>query len=759
MRWMYVVDNIIWSLQLGDNKDDLKSVLVGEVQNTSAHMADSWGNFSEWSRFQFNFDSANECVNDLPDRDAWPEGIRVDIQACREMGMESRFLDMLEFGSDLLLESMPVFDVTRENYKSALEEVDAVVTMINEQKESGVIQYPSNDALLVSSMGVVTKKLEPGQTGKPKLRVVVDAAESGINDCIRDMPFIMPSINDVVGSAKLGWWAAKFDLKDGFYHIPVQPKLTSLLGIKHPQEGRFATYRYLCFGLKCAPFLFQGTMCQLRAMLLSKGILHDCAVLVYIDDWIIMGATEELVRVNMEYFDKAMTSLGFKLHPTKREGPTQSIEYIGFLLELARARLTVTSDKRLKILAHAQALMEQVKQKEWDLAYADTVVGKLSAVAPVVQGGRAALDPFYQARGCMTQWWSNPQGKTPKGARVRLAGKSSKGQGISETLAQQCQEGLQFWLERLSEEEGALIRLFVFEDGSLAVWGRGVFPRDKPFRVPRPLPGITVIPVVSDAASVGYAFYFGWPWETPSTGSVHLNLWSPSDSVKSSNWRECMTLVYAAKKLESVHKGGNCFVIFISDNQCAVAMATHLHSRSAQIKLIASQLRAALKDAGASSTGFHLPGVLNVHTDRPSRAGEALFAQLRPHARLVQYVKAAVQDIRRVSFKEATGTISFPSLFPDGHLWVIVPAPHDREACIRQALECRSRDRLALALPEADYSDNRWSPIVSRLRRIQPIHQSIPLYATPQVASCALWNHDIRIGCGLTGKWDIWMVA
>ncbi len=47
---------------------------------------------------------------------------------------------------------------------------------------------------------------------------------------------------------------AKFDFKDGFYHIPVHPKLSSLLGIKHPKSGKLAVYRVLCFGLKCAPF-------------------------------------------------------------------------------------------------------------------------------------------------------------------------------------------------------------------------------------------------------------------------------------------------------------------------------------------------------------------------------------------------------------------------------------------------------------------------------------------------------------------------
>ncbi len=75
-------------------------------------------------------------------------------------------------------------------------------------------------------------------------------------------------------------------------------------------------------------------------MLLDKGLLFDCALLVYIDDWIIMAATEELVRANMQSFDTV------NLHPTKRDGPTQSIDYIGFLLMLAKAILTIMITKK-----------------------------------------------------------------------------------------------------------------------------------------------------------------------------------------------------------------------------------------------------------------------------------------------------------------------------------------------------------------------------------------------------------------------------
>jgi hypothetical protein len=54
-------------------------------------------------------------------------------------------------------------------------------------------------------------------------------------------------------------------------------------------------------------------MVQLRRMLLNNGLLHDCSVLFYIDDWIIMGASEQLVRNKMAAFDKAMSELGLSL--------------------------------------------------------------------------------------------------------------------------------------------------------------------------------------------------------------------------------------------------------------------------------------------------------------------------------------------------------------------------------------------------------------------------------------------------------------
>ena len=119
------------------------------------------------------------------------------------------------------------------------------------------------------------------------------------------------------------------------------------------------------------------------------------------------------------------------------------------------------------MLAHVRQLLAQVEEGSWDFAYADSVVGKLSSIAPVVVGGRSALAPNYQARTLVASDWPNPNGKTPRGARIAVQGKSKKGRGIPQELAEQCKQGLLFWEDRLSKEKPPPVKLFVFKDGSL----------------------------------------------------------------------------------------------------------------------------------------------------------------------------------------------------------------------------------------------------------------------------------------------------
>ncbi len=330
----------------------------------------------------------------------------------------------------------------------------------------------------------------------------------------------------------------------------------------------------------------------------------------------------------------AMTELGFCLHPTnliiKRDGPAQIMEYIGFLLNLAWARLSITADKRDKIKAHVSELLPQVVDGLWDVALADTTIGKLSAIAPVVAGGRLAIYPFYQARILAAAKWSNPIGKGPPGAKAKAAGSNPTIVTIPKALWEACANGLKFWKERLDLDDTPECVLFIFEDKSLAIWGPDVFLVGRPFQIPRPFSGLSVLCFVSDASYCGFAFYLGVPWEPPQPGSIVVGLWDPEKSTWISNMREGLTVLYAARSMGTGRADkGPSFAVFVSDNTCAVAMANKLYSRSKAIQSVASDMCMALKKANAQSAGVHLPaaGKLNVYTDRPSRVGEAMYAE------------------------------------------------------------------------------------------------------------------------------------
>jgi hypothetical protein len=753
VRWLYEDKGRIFELVLGPDGESLVSNYVKLAEHVGANMADPYGRAMQWSKFPFEFDKAQVDLNTCDvGASRWDAGIHVDIGRCRELGMSQRFVDALDNGVDLLLDKVPLFDITRDNYKSALEELEATTRMVEEQAATGVVQLPFDEVKVVNSLGVVTKKLEPGQTGKPKLRVVVDAAASGVNECIRDMPFPMPGISDVVRSSFLGWWAAKFDLKDGFYHIPVNAKLVPLLGVKHPSSGQFGAYRFLCFGLKCAPFFFQGTMVELRRMLLNNGLLHDCSVLVYIDDWIIMGASEQLVRSNMEAFDKAMSELGFRLHPTKRDGPAQAMEYIGFLLNLAWARLSITGDKRDKIKAFVNELMPQVEAGLWDVSLADTTIGKLSAIAPVVAGGRLALYPFYQARLLAAAKWPNPIGKAPVGAKAKARGSNPT---IPKDLWLACVNGLKHWKEQLDRDDPPACELFIFQDKSLAIWGPDLFPKGLPFALPIAAHGLSVICFVSDASSCGYAFYEGVPWLHPGRGKIVVGLWDPEKSTWTSNMRESLTVLYAASSLgKGRADGGRSFVVFVSDNTCAVAMANKLYSRSKAIQRVAADLKVALGTARAQSAAVHLPGKLNVFTDRPSRAGEAMYAEacISPH--LISWVQG------RTELMGERKLVCVPTPCECGHfVFLSIPKPHTREAEIAEAIAASKQcpgSRWALVLPQAAYGDKRWSGLFSELSLVSNIPGDLDIYARDVVRTSDEWANNLVLSRRPPGQWQLW---
>jgi hypothetical protein len=176
--------------------------------------------------------------------------------------------------------------------------------------------------------------------------------------------------------------------------------------------------------------------------------------------------------------------------------------------------------------------------------------------------------------------------------------------------------------------------------------------------MPRPAVGCVVETVVSDAAAAGHVSYNGLPWQPPAKGSVRDRqawLMDPRAVYVVEQHAGVLDGVQPrtqlpAEALTPEAPGVLKFVVFFRhcDNQCAVAtyMATQLYSRATTIAPVAARLQKQLELRRINSVAVHLPGVLNVHTDRPSRAGEALYEQAVTSPCLVRWATSTRKAIQ-----------------------------------------------------------------------------------------------------------------
>ena len=322
----------------------------------------------------------------------WPSGIKVDLQACKSLGMESRWIKVLEHGIDPMLTTLPPEDRHLPNYSSLDEHGSraAADTALMALAHAGHTEITKLRPKLTHPVGAVLKPLPvappPGYV--PSVRYITDCTISGLNDCIRSTEMALPTIRDAVRAGRKGWWAAKFDLKDGFFHIPIHADFVDLFGVQHPLSGVTARYRCLCFGVKCAPFFFQGLTVELRRLLLLHGI--GCIVLVYIDDFLLLGPTEAAVQHAMNVFvDIIESKLKFRINHEKTVHPTQVVPWGGVLIDYKNGTLRCTPDKAERVSALIQAFL-QSPEPMVSFSLLDTLVGKLAFLAILYVGASSA---------------------------------------------------------------------------------------------------------------------------------------------------------------------------------------------------------------------------------------------------------------------------------------------------------------------------------------------------------------------------------
>jgi hypothetical protein len=226
--------------------------------------------------------------------------------------------------------------MSRRQQSKTPQEINLATTILEDYLASGAVrrvQDPENTRHLVPWF--VLSKPEQGGV---KNRLIADCRE--LNQFCSPERFSLETMATIFPLLKQGWYSAKVDLKDAYFHLRLQPHLQKYVRM---QVGP-TTWEFLGapFGLNILPKLFTALLKPLQKLWRSKGLM----VFVYLDDIILFGSTENMVKKQLKFLLETLDSAGFKISEKKSVlVPTQKIQHLGFVVNLEQGQLEVPSHK------------------------------------------------------------------------------------------------------------------------------------------------------------------------------------------------------------------------------------------------------------------------------------------------------------------------------------------------------------------------------------------------------------------------------
>ena len=164
-----------------------------------------------------------------------------------------------------------------------------------------------------------------------------------LNETIEAIHFKMESIHYVINMVRQNCWMASVDLKSAFYSVPIHPNHQHYLNFFWGIPYKFVV---MPNGYADAPRVFTKLLKPAFASLRSQGY---CSV-VYLDDSYLQGNTYMDCLLNIHETVHTLQQLGFTIHPKKSVLiPTQTIEFLGFLIDSVAMTITLPQGKMDKI--------------------------------------------------------------------------------------------------------------------------------------------------------------------------------------------------------------------------------------------------------------------------------------------------------------------------------------------------------------------------------------------------------------------------
>lgn len=279
-------------------------------------------------------------------------------------------------------------DVFMDNYKSATgcEHRHLVEQQIRTEILNKRYQIVSSPAKITSALGAIPKK------DANKVRLIHDCSRpSGfaVNDYAYNNTFQYQTIQDAVSMISPNYFMAKIDLASAFRSVRIHPSNYAATGLHWTFDGdstpTLLVDTRLPFGASRSPEVFNELGRAVSRMMSRKG---HTSIVVYLDDFLVVGKTYSDCLNKMTILMKLLRKLGFAINFSKVEGPKQCITFLGIVLDSISMTLRLTEGRIQDLTASLVHLYQKPKATKRQLM---SIAGKLNWVTQVIYGGRFHL--------------------------------------------------------------------------------------------------------------------------------------------------------------------------------------------------------------------------------------------------------------------------------------------------------------------------------------------------------------------------------
>ena len=216
-----------------------------------------------------------------------------------------------------------------------------------------------------------------------KMRALLDSSQHA-NPYLETKKTKLSDWSKVSEMIKKDWWYSVDDLDSGYWQVPLAPDQYDFFGCAaiDPSTGNLHYFRWkvLFLGINDAVRLFTDLCSPIINYIRSeKGI--DASI--YIDDLLAGGKSKELAVENREVVKNIFRKAGWLFSEKKGQPPSQSPEYLGFILDTKSMTFQIPAEKKEKILTLLKDL-DGRKEVMIPVRFLASVVGNIIAVGRAV---------------------------------------------------------------------------------------------------------------------------------------------------------------------------------------------------------------------------------------------------------------------------------------------------------------------------------------------------------------------------------------